>query len=113
MSPDDEQGKAVIMEFFYHDCEPDVANWAISRLRNQRSLAHAFDIFSLKALPDVDYAYIACADDRIISPAWQRYAAQKRLGVEAIEIPSGHCPHLSRPAHLAEVLNEIASKNYS
>jgi pimeloyl-ACP methyl ester carboxylesterase len=111
MTPD-EQGKAIAMEFYYHDCEPDVANWAFSKTRNQRSLAHAFDIFSLEALPDVEYAYIACSNDRIISPAWQRYAAQKRLGVEAIEIPSGHYPHLSHPAHLAEVLNEIASKKY-
>ena len=36
-------------------------------------------------------------------------AARERLGVEAIELPGGHCPHVSRPAHLAEVLSTLAS----
>jgi pimeloyl-ACP methyl ester carboxylesterase len=107
-----EQSEAVAMEFLFHDCEPEVARWAISKLRNQRSLAHAFEVIPLEALPDLEYAYIVCSDDRTLSPAWSRYAARKRLGVEAIEIPGGHCPHLSRPAHLAEVLGEIASKKH-
>lgn len=111
MTPD-EPGKVVAMEFYYHDCKPDVANWAFSKTRNQRSLAYVFESFSSKKLPDVEYVYITCSNDRIISPAWQRYAARKRLGVEAIEIPSGHYPHLSRPAHLAEVLSEITSKKH-
>jgi hypothetical protein len=33
-----------------------------------------------------------------------QYAARKRLGVDAIELPGGHCPYLSRPIHLASVL---------
>ncbi|NJQ96811.1 MAG: hypothetical protein HC784_02075 [Hydrococcus sp. CSU_1_8] len=37
------------------------------------------------------------------------YIARKRLGIEAIKIPSGHYPHLSHPIRLAEVLNAIAS----
>jgi pimeloyl-ACP methyl ester carboxylesterase len=107
----DEQGKAIAMEFYYHDCEPDVANWAFSKTREQKSLAYVFETFSLD-LPDVEYAYIACKSDRIISPAWQTYAARKRLEVEAIEIPSGHYPHLSNPVYLAEILNAIASKKH-
>lgn len=34
-------------------------------------------------------------------------AATELLGVEAIELPGGHCPYLSRPAHLAEILTNI------
>ncbi|MBE9052425.1 alpha/beta hydrolase [Nostocales cyanobacterium LEGE 11386] len=96
--------EAVLMEFFYHDCQPDVMRWALSKGRLQQSMAYIFEVNPLNSLPNIECKYIVCTDDRIISPAWSRYAARKRLGVDAIEMPGGHCPHLSRPAHLASVL---------
>lgn len=95
---------AVLRELFYHDCQPDVMQWAIAKSRSQRSMAYIFEVNPLKSLPKVEYKYIVCNDDRILSPIWSRYAARKRLGVDAIELPGGHCPHLSRPAHLASLL---------
>ncbi|BAY78970.1 hypothetical protein NIES25_54500 (plasmid) [Nostoc linckia NIES-25] len=95
---------AVLMEVFYQDCQPDVMRWALSKRRSQLSMAYIYEVNPLKALPNVDCKYIFCTDDLIISPAWSRYAARKRLGVDAIELPGGHCPHLSRPAHLASLL---------
>lgn len=97
--------EAVLRELFYHDCQPDVMNWALSKTRKQQSMAYIFEANPLKILPNVEYKYILCTDDPIISPAWSRYAARKRLGVDAIELPGGHCPHLSHPARLASVLN--------
>ncbi|MEA5564380.1 MULTISPECIES: alpha/beta hydrolase [unclassified Anabaena] len=96
--------EAVLIDLFLHDCPPDVAQWAISKNRSQQSLAYIYEINPLKALPSVERKYIVCTKDRIISPAWSRYAARKRLGVDAIELPSGHCPHLSCPDLLASVL---------
>ncbi|MGC1393107.1 MAG: alpha/beta fold hydrolase [Coleofasciculaceae cyanobacterium] len=98
--------EAVLMEICFHDCEPDLAHWAISKLRAQLSSASITEIFPLQTMPDVEYAYIICKDDRIISPAWSKYAARKRLEVEAIEIPGGHYPHISHPVQLAEVLTK-------
>jgi len=95
---------AVLMEVFYQDCQPDVMRWALSKRRSQQSMAYIYEVNPLKALPNVDYKYIFCTDDLIISPAWSRYAARKRLGVDAIELPGGHCPQLSRPADLASLL---------
>jgi hypothetical protein len=91
------QDEAVAMEFCFHDCEPDVAHWAISKLRDMRSLSHLTEVTPLQTLPDVEYAYIVCTDDRIVSPTWSKYAARKRLGVDAIELPGGHYPHISHP----------------
>ncbi|AFY34599.1 alpha/beta fold hydrolase [Calothrix sp. PCC 7507] len=96
--------EAVLRDFFFHDCPPDVTQWAIMKSRSQQSMAYIFETNPLKALPKVERKYIVCTDDRILSPAWSRYAARKRLGVDAIEIPSGHCPHLSRPDFLASLL---------
>jgi len=100
----DYSDEAVLRHFFFHDCQPDVTEWALSKSRSQQSMAYIFETNPLKALPSVERKYIVCTDDRIISPTWSRYAARKRLGVDAIELASGHCPHLSRPDLLASVL---------
>lgn len=97
--------EAVLRHFFYHDCQPDVTDWAISKSRRQESMAYMFETNPLKALPKVERKYIVGINDRIISPTWSRYAARKRLGVDAIELPSGHCPHLSCPDLLASVIS--------
>jgi pimeloyl-ACP methyl ester carboxylesterase len=100
--------EAVLMEVFYNDCQPDIMRWALLKRRSQQSMAYIFEVNPLKSLPNIECKYIVCTDDRIISPAWSRYAARKRLGVDAIELPGGHCPHLSRPADLALLLtNDI------
>jgi pimeloyl-ACP methyl ester carboxylesterase len=96
--------EAVLIELFYHDCQPDVMRWALSKSRSQQSMAYIYETHPLKSLPKIECKYIVCTDDRIISPTWSRYAARKRLGIDAIELPGGHCPHLSRPDHLASVL---------
>jgi pimeloyl-ACP methyl ester carboxylesterase len=100
----DYSDEAVLRDFFFHDCQPDVLQWAISKSRSQQSMAYMFETNPLKVLPKVERKYIVGTDDRIISPTWSRYAARKRLGVDGIELASGHCPHLSCPELLAEVL---------
>lgn len=103
-SPDE----AVARELLFHDCEPDVANWAIANLRPQASALIMSEISPLQSMPDVESAYIVCTEDRTFTPAWSKRAAYELLGVEAIALPGGHCPQISRPVHLAEVLTSIA-----
>jgi pimeloyl-ACP methyl ester carboxylesterase len=43
--------------------------------------------------------------DRTLRPDWMRSAARDRLGVEPVEIDGGHCPHVSRPEAVAEILD--------
>jgi pimeloyl-ACP methyl ester carboxylesterase len=33
-----------------------------------------------------------------------RRTARERLGVEAVEIDAGHCPHVSRPDEVAAII---------
>jgi pimeloyl-ACP methyl ester carboxylesterase len=40
---------------------------------------------------------------------WQRKAARDLLGVEPVELPGGHCPHVSRPDALADALVRIGN----
>ncbi|NMG18723.1 alpha/beta fold hydrolase [Brasilonema bromeliae] len=103
------QDEAVAREFLFHDCASDVASWAFPKLRNQQFL-YISEVSPLQAWPDVKCTYIVCGEDRSLSPAWCRYAARKRLGVDAIELPqSSHCPMLSHPAQLADILAKVAS----
>ena len=50
---------------------------------------------------------ILCRNDRAVDPDWSRRVARERLGVEAIELPGGHSPFLSRPAELAARLDAL------
>lgn len=38
---------------------------------------------------------------------WQRNAACELLGIKPIELPGGHCPHVSRPDVLADALDRV------
>ena len=101
--------EAVAREFLFHDCTLDVTRWAFPKLRNQQFL-YMSEVSPLQAWPDVKCTYIVCGEDRCLSPAWCRYAAYKRLGVDAIELPqSGHSPMLSHPTQLADILAKVAS----
>ncbi len=66
------------------------------------------EVCPLRAWPAVPSSYIVCADDRTVRPEWSRRAARERLAVDPIELPGGHCPHVSRPRELAEVLNNLS-----
>lgn len=93
-------------EIFYQDCSEEKAAWAISQLRLQRRA----DERRLAEWPDTPSEYILCQDDRVINVEWSRYAARQWLNTEAIELPGGHSPFLSRPLLLASTLIALAEK---
>lgn len=100
-NPMDEE---VAREFVFHDCPPHRLEWAMST----RVLFYAKRAMEepspLTTWPQVSASYIVCAEDRTITPAWQRKAAREYLDVEPLELPGGHCPNVSRPAALADLL---------
>ena len=51
--------------------------------------------------------YIVCADDRSIRPEAEREWAKARAG-DVLEWPTDHCPQLSHPAEVAELLAGLA-----
>ena len=101
-------GPDTATELFYHDAPPDVARWAVDRLRPQ-SYRVTREVSPLAAWPAVKCHSIVCRDDRAINPDWVRTAARERLGVEAIEIDGAHSPFLTRPVELAGMLHDLAA----
>jgi pimeloyl-ACP methyl ester carboxylesterase len=96
------------IEMFFHDCDAKVATEAARKLRPQHWRITQ-EMTPLREWPSVPAAYILCVDDRAVSRAYSSRAAHERLHAEAIEMPGGHSPFLSRPAELAARLMLLAA----
>jgi len=90
--------------FLFHDCDAEVAAWAVSTLRLMYAKQAGIEITPLQSWPEVPVSYISCSEDRTINPVWWENAARERLGVEPIRIRAGHAPYVSKPAELADIL---------
>ncbi len=103
---DPTEDDAVAAAFLYHDGDDAMLEWALST----RRLFLPLGVYGerLRLAPEIPSTYIVAAHDRTIRPEWQRRMARERLGVEPIEIPTGHCPNVSQPDRLAEILVDIA-----
>lgn len=99
---------AAAREFLFHDCSPEIAQWALGTTRLMVPKRVLNEPIPIQAFPNKPTAYIVCSDDRTIRPEWSRRAARERLGVAPLELPGGHCPHVSRPVALAEMLCSLA-----
>lgn len=91
----------------FGDCDDDTAAAAYARLCPQATHPYRLPC-SLPQLPRVDSTYVLCTEDRLVNPEWSRREAPQRLQADVIETPGSHSPFLSRPAHLAEVLDGLA-----
>lgn len=101
-STDDE----VAGRFLYHDCDAETRVWAL-RTRRRFVPTAAFEEH-VELAPEIPSTYIVARYDRTIRPEWQRQMARERLGVEPLELPTGHCPNVSRPDLLADLLHDVA-----
>lgn len=100
----DPRKPAVVNEFLLHDCPPDRLRWAQAEIR-VLNLRRVWDErYPLECWPNVAVSYIVCSQDRTIQPGWSRKVARTQLGVQPIELSAGHCPYISRPSELAEIL---------
>ncbi len=94
------------IEVFYPDAPRDLAEAAVRRLRRQRGRPFR-EVTPLQKWPDVPSAYLVCAADQVVNPAWARREVPGRLGIEPVEIQGDHSPFLARPAELAGLLMSL------
>jgi pimeloyl-ACP methyl ester carboxylesterase len=103
-NPMDDQ---VALEFVFHDCPPNRLAWALSTRIYFHAKRAMEEPCPLATWPAVPASYVGCAADRTLTPEWQRRAAREWLTVEPVVLPGGHCPHVSRPEALADVLEGL------
>ena len=107
----DEEGRShwpdpdATVRIMYPDLSPEDAHWAAERLRPQTQRSQTER--SPAAPPGLRVESIIGADDRVVSPAWSRRVARERLGVEPVELPSGHFPMITHPELLADALAQL------
>ena len=88
------------VRIMYGDLDPDDAESAFQRLRPQ---AQRSQNEPSPAPPDgLRTESIIGTSDRLLSPAWSRSVARRRLGVEPVELATGHFPMITHPELLAE-----------
>lgn len=94
------------LRFLFHDCDPRTQQWALGTLR----LFNPPAVYQHppSALPaGISRAAVVPAADRTLRPEWMRQAARQRLGIEPTAIGAGHCPHVSQPRMLADILTAL------
>ncbi|MEA3215286.1 MAG: hypothetical protein QOJ19_1442 [Acidimicrobiia bacterium] len=89
---------------FYHDVSRELADEALRRGRRQ-SNTPGREPWPLRAWPEIETRFVLCRQDRFFPAGWLRPVVRDRLGIEPVEIDSGHCPALSRPRELARLLD--------
>jgi pimeloyl-ACP methyl ester carboxylesterase len=92
--------------FAFHDCDLQTLRWGLSTMR--LFFPEAVYAESPPARPPMPSMFVLPQQDRTLRPSWLRRIARERLGVEPIEIPGGHFPHVSRPHALADILTRPA-----
>ncbi len=88
--------------FLFHDCSPEVADWAVTTLRTfVPASVYSEQVMLAPAIPAVS---VVPDSDRTLRTEWMIAASRERLGIEPSIVPGGHCPHVSRPRDVARIL---------
>ena len=91
---------------FYNDCDPELAEWAISQLGPQAA-GCLVERTTRAAWRETESTYILCEDDLALSEQIQERMAKRCTRVA--RWPTSHSPMLSRPELMVELLAELAA----
>lgn len=107
----DEAARALVLDaakakdLLYHDVAPGIALAAVSRLKPQplEPLEAAKIGGTAEALKKIPRSAIVAEEDRVLEPS-TCVALAERAGVPFETVPTGHCPFLSAPKRVADLL---------
>lgn len=94
----------VATEVMYRRLPPERARALAQRLR---PMAMPPDDYPLREHPDVPTALLYAGEDELFEPAFERFMAEELLGIEPIELHSGHFPMVEDPDGLAGQLDRL------
>lgn len=63
--------------------------------------------YPLQTHPDVPTALVYASEDEFFEPAFERFMAEELLGIEPIELQTGHFPMAEDPVGLANLLDRL------
>lgn len=88
---------------FFNGVPRELAEEAMARSRGQSARSMG-DPWPLAEQPRLPTRFLLCREDRFFPAEFLRRVARDRLGVEAEEVPGGHCAMLSHPREIAAAL---------
>lgn len=92
---------------YFHDVPAEVVDEAYRRGEPEQSWTPMTQPWPLERWPDVPTRVLAGKDDRLFPVDFQKRVARERLEIEADVIDGGHLVGLSRPAELADRLEQF------
>ena len=95
----------VATEVMYRRLPPERARALAQRLR---PMAMPPGDYPLREHPDVPTALLYGGEDELFEPAFERFMAEELLGIDPIELHSGHFPMVEDPDGLAGLLDDLA-----
>jgi pimeloyl-ACP methyl ester carboxylesterase len=98
---------AVAVQYLFHDCDPETTALALTTRRLTHARRALSETCPLRSWPDVPASYVLCREDRTLRPDYWRKKVRSQLAIDPIELAAGHCPHVSRPGELADVLSGL------
>jgi pimeloyl-ACP methyl ester carboxylesterase len=92
-------------DLLYHDVAAGIAAAAVTRLKPQPLEPYGAAKIggTAEALAKIPRSAIIAEEDRVLAPAAQ-VALAERAGVPFEKVPTGHCPFLSAPKRIADLL---------
>jgi pimeloyl-ACP methyl ester carboxylesterase len=107
---DPSQHAQLARDFLFHDCDGETLTWALGTVELFDTRHLVTEPAPFARWPSAPAVSIVAADDRTLTAAWGRQASRRLLGREANQAPGGHCPHVSRPGQIADLLVRLAEE---
>lgn len=102
------QVKGLAEEFLFHDCDAEALAFGLGTMEPMDTRQLVTEPAPFAQWPGVPSVAIVASRDRTLTPEWVRRRSRDAFGREAIEVDSGHCPHVSQPAMIGALLERLA-----
>ncbi|MGE3286069.1 MAG: alpha/beta fold hydrolase [Pseudonocardia sp.] len=106
-----EDSLADLADAFFHDVPPEIAAEAFAQGEPVQSATPLATPWPLPAWPDVPLHVLHGRDDRFFPLEFAERVAAERLGSPVQAIAGGHLVALSRPADLADAIDEVIRRH--
>jgi pimeloyl-ACP methyl ester carboxylesterase len=97
----------VVKEVAFQQAPPADADWAAKQLRPMSMGTGGSPTLEAVGWHSIPSTYVVANEDRSIQPAVQRHWAGTRA-TDTIDMPFDHCPQVSHPKEVADILTRLA-----
>jgi pimeloyl-ACP methyl ester carboxylesterase len=99
---------SLVIRLAFQQAPGPVADAAAGRLRPMAMAGPSPSTVTGVSWRGIPSTYVVCGEDRSIKPESQRRWARQRAS-ESVDLPYDHCPELSHPVEVAELLSKLAT----